>query len=291
MRAVVGYLRDMFEMSERRACRALGFLRSTCRYMVRRDLGLVLRARLKQLAAERPRFGYRRLCDQLRRQGLVVNHKRVHRLYRLEGLQVRKRRRKRVAAALRRHLEPVTQPNQEWSLDFMSDTLASGRVFRTLNVLDDCTRECLAIEVDTSLPGVRVARVLDRIVAERGLPQRLLMDNGPELSGQALDRWAYQHGVELHFIRPGHPVENAYVESFNGKFRDECLNMHWFSDLRDARIQIEIWRRDYNEVRSHSSLGRIPPAEFAARFAGLRAPTAPPARKIVKVISSPGLSQ
>jgi len=151
-------------------------------------------------------------------------------------------------------------------MDFMSDTLGTGRVFRTVNIVDDFTRECLAIEVDTSLPGLRVIRVLERLAAERGLPRRLVVDNGPEFASRAVDQWVYDRGIELHFIAPGRPMENAFVESFNGRFRDECLNQHWFTSLGDARRTIEEWRIDYNDVRPHGSLGRIPPAAFAARF-------------------------
>jgi putative transposase len=247
MRAVVDFLRETFTFSERHACRLVGLLRSTYRYAVQTDVqGTRLRARLRELAAERPRYGYRRLCDLLRLGGEVVNHKRIHRLYRLEGLQVRRRRRKRVAATQRKPLPVAVRPDQEWSMDFTADTLGDGRAFRTLNIVDDCTRECLAIEVDTSLPGQRVTRVLDAISSRRAYPKRLVMDNGPEFTGRALDRWAYEHHVELHFIRPGKPVENAYAESFNGKFRDECLNEHWFGGLVDARRTIEACRTVLN---------------------------------------------
>jgi putative transposase len=172
--------------------------------------------------------------------------------------------------------------NHQWSMDFMRDTLASGRVFRTLNVVDDASRECLAIEVDTSLSGLRVGRVLDRVARWRGYPKRIVLDNGPEFTGKALDQWAYERGVELAFIRPGKPMENGLVESFNGRFRDECLNLHWFIGLEDARRRIESWRLDYNHVRPHSSLGNAVPS-LAAREAGLRstlstsAPPPPPA--------------
>ena len=175
-------------------------------------------------------------------------------------------------------------------MDFMSDTLGSGRVIRTLNIVDDFTRECLAIEVDTSLPGPRVVRVLERLVAERGLPRRVVVDNGPEFASRVVDQWVYDRGIELHFIAPGRPMENAFVESFNGRFRDECLNQHWFTSLGDARRTIEDWRIDYNDVRPHGSLGRIPPATFAARFAELQAPPAPSAPQTSEDQISPGLS-
>ncbi len=289
-RAVVVYLEKAYEMTQRRACRVIGILRSSCRYASRRADEKELRECLVKLAAERPRYGYRRLCDLLRRERLI-NHKRVHRLYRAEGLTVKRRRRKRVAAAQRKPLAAPSAPNREWSMDFMSDTLANGRVLRTLNIVDDFTRECLAIEVDTSLPGLRVVRVLERLAEERGLPQRIIVDNGPEFASRVLDQWVYDQGIELHFIAPGRPMENAFVESFNGRFRDECLNQHWFTSLGDARRTIEEWRVDYNDVRPHGSLGRIPPAIFAARFAEFQAPAAPSTPRISKVQTSLGLSQ
>lgn len=288
-RAVVGFLQESYELSQRRACTALGFLRSTCRYLCRRRDNVKLRARLKELALKRPRFGYRRLWTLLRRERIAVNHKRVHRLYREEGLQVRRRRRKRTSAVRNPLLAP-SRPNERWSIDFMRDTLGDARTFRTFNVVDDLTRECPAIEVAKSIPGARVTRVLEQIAAERGYPNQLVMDNGPEFTSQALDEWAYMNSVELHFITPGRPVENAYIESFNGKFRDECLNEHWFSTLDDARRTIEEWRRDYNEERPHSALGGMPPREYAAQFANLRAPSAPSGPQTLEVISSPGLS-
>jgi len=289
-RAVVGFLQESYELSQRRACAALGFLRSTCRYLCRRRDNAKLRERLKELAQKRPRFGYRRLWVLLRRERIAVNHKRVHRLYREEGLQVRRRRRKRISA-VRNPLVAPSRPNERWSIDFMRDTLGDARTFRTFNVVDDLTRECPAIEVAKSIPGARVTRVLDQIATERGYPSRLVMDNGPEFISQALDEWAYRHGVELHFITPGRPVENAYIESFNGKFRDECLNEHWFSTLDDARRTIEDWRRDYNEERPHSALGGLPPREYAAQFANLRAPSAPSGPQTLEVNSSSRLSQ
>lgn len=287
---MVGFLQESFELSQRRACAALGFLRSTCRYLCRRRDNVKLRERLRELAHKRPRFGYRRLWVLLRRERIAVNHKRVHRLYREEGLQVRRRRRRKRISEVRSPLLAPSRPNERWSIDFMRDTLGDARVFRTFNVVDDLTRECPAIEVAKSIPGARVTRVLDQIATERGYPSRLVMDNGPEFISQALDEWAYRHGVELHFITPGRPVENAYIESFNGKFRDECLNEHWFSTLDDARRTIEDWRRDYNEERPHSALGGMPPREYAAQFANLRAPSAPSGPQTLVVNSSPGLS-
>ena len=250
-------------MSERRACAVLGFPRSSCRYVSKRRPLHELTQELRDHAATRPRFGYRRLHVLLRRAGWHVNHKRIYRLYRAEGLAVRRKKRRRLAAGLRVVLPTPSAPNQRWSMDFVSDQLATGRRFRTLNIVDDCTRECVAIELDTSLGGARVVRVLHRLLETRGRPAVIVCDNGPEFSGRALDLWAHQAGVRIQFIRPGKPVENAFVESFNGKFRDECLNEHWFSDLGDAREKVEAWRRDYNEVRPHSSLDNITPKEYS----------------------------
>jgi putative transposase len=263
-RQAVGFLRSEFEYSERRACKLLGHARSSNRYLPRRPVVQGLLDELRKHAVERPRFGYRRLHLLLQRRGWRVNHKRVYRLYRAEGLAVRRKKRKRIAAGLRVVLPAPTRRNERWSMDFVHDTLASGRKFRTLNIVDDLTREALAIEVDTSLGGHRVVRVLERLVAVRGLPLVIVSDNGPEFTGRALDGWAYKAGVKLHFIRPGKPTENAYAESFNGKFRDECLNEHWFLDLDDARTKIEAWRVDYNEVRPHSSLANATPKEYSS---------------------------
>lgn len=274
-REVVRYATEIHDLSQRRACGLIGMGRSSYVYQPRRPRDETLRVRLGELAAARPRYGYRRLHLLLRREGNVVNHKRIYRLYREDGLTVRRRRRKRIAASARRPLPVPTRVNERWSIDFMADTLADGRSFRTFNVVDDLSRECPAIEVDTSIPGARVVRVLDGIAAERGYPETIVLDNGPELAGKVLDAWAYRHDVQLHFIRPGKPNENAYVESFNGKFRDECLNEHWFTGLSDARFTIETWRRDYNQVRPHSSLGGRTPEEFARQAAGLRSATPP----------------
>jgi putative transposase len=242
----------------------VGISRSTARYESRRSGDQELRERLRQLAGEWRRFGYRRLHVLLGRQGEVVNHKRVYRLYREEGLTVRKRRRKRVSRAERLPLAVPTAANQLWCLDFMQDALWWARKFRLLTVVDVYTRESLAIEVDTSLSGARVARVLDRVITERGAkPDEIVLDNGPELTSKALDQWAYERGVRLHFIEPGRPQQNGYIESFNGHFRDECLNEHWFLSLAHARETIEEWRSEYNQRRPHSALGNLTPLEFA----------------------------
>jgi len=262
---VVAYLQAHHQFSQRRACRLVQCHRATVRYRPRVAEPDPVRARLRTLAAERPRFGYRRLTVLVRREYGAVNHKRVYRLYRQDGLAVRRRGRKRVARTTR----PVPPPPRAgllWAMDFMQDVLADGRTFRTLNVVDLCTRECLAIEVDTSLPGRRVARVLDHLCERHGRPAMIRVDNGPEFAGHALDAWAYRQGVQLDFIDPGKPMQNGYLESFNGKFRDECLNQHWFLDLADARQLIQTWRVDYNTVRPHSALGNLPPVVFARQL-------------------------
>jgi putative transposase len=221
-----------------------------------------IRDRLTALAQQRPRFGYKRLYVLLRREGIVVNLKRVYRLYREERLLVRPHRaRKRVAEPRVPRTTP-TQPNERWGMDFIHDACVDGRRFRCLTMVDEFTRECPRIDVDTSLPAARVIAALEQLATERGLPRSLIVDHGPEFISRALDIWAYRRGIALTFIRPGKPVENAYIESFHSRFRDECLSAHWFLDLADARFHIEHFRRDYNEVRPHSSLGNQTPAEF-----------------------------
>lgn len=267
-RQVVTHLMAAFQMSARRACKLVRLSRSRWHYELKRaDGDAVLRERLKVLATERPRFGYKRLHLLLRREGVVVNHKRVLRLYREERLAVRPHRgRKHAAVARVLPLSPPTRRNERWGMDFIHDSCENGRQFRSLTMVDELTRECPAIEVDTSLPAARVIGVLDELAAERGLPEVIVVDNGPEFISRALDVWAYRHGIELHFIRPGKPVENAYIESFHSRFRDECLNANWFRDVSDARFQIELWRRDYNNARPHTSLGGRTPVEYADKI-------------------------
>jgi putative transposase len=268
----VSHVEAEYEMSERHACRLLGLARSTGRYRARRsERDVALRAKLKELAAKRMRFGYRRLTALLVREGLVVNHKRVYRLYREEGLAMRIRQRRRIRWTGGVNSPMATRPNERWSIDFVSDCVSTGRVIRMLTVVDDCTRECPAIEVDSSLGGLRVRRVLDRIASERGLPEAIVLDNGPEFRGRALAAWSEERRVRLEFIQPGKPAQNAYAESFNGRLRDECLNANWFTSLSDARRKIESWRQDYNQQRPHSSLNYVPPVEFARTFVEMRA--------------------
>ena len=248
-------------LSERRACRLVGIHRSVARYKPRKEAPTKLLSRLRELASERRRYGYRRLTVMLRREGFVVNHKKVYRLYREEGLAVRRRKRKKLAGA-ERVIPPLPERrNQRWSMDFVQDGLADGRRIRVLTLVDNYSRECLALEVGTSLPGARVVRVLEQVSSIRGTPKTIVVDNGPEFAGKALDAWAYENGVGLHFIAPGKPVQNAYIESFNGKFRDECLNEHWFGSIAEAESVVEAWRQDYNTVRPHSSLGYRTPEQ------------------------------
>jgi putative transposase len=246
-----------------RACGLLQISRSLYRYRSRRPACTKLCERITEIAQAKRRYGYRRIYVRLRREGWAVNRKRVYRLYREAGLLVRRRKRKRIGLVERKPLPKPAAANISWSMDFVSDGLADGRRLRCLNIVDDCTRECVAIEVDTSITGTRVKAVLERLAETRGLPKSITVDHGPEFEGQVLDAWAYEHAVQLSFIRPGKPNENAYIESFNGKFRDECLNEHWFVTMAQARRIIEAWRIEYNTERTHSSLGDLTPQEFA----------------------------
>jgi len=254
---------DKIGLSQRKACTVATCNRKTFRRVLRRTDDAALLQRLQELAAERRRFGYRRLDVMLRRDGIVANHKRIYRVYAEAHLQVRKRLKRRVALGRGDVPPAVSMPNERWSLDFVHDTLQNARRIRALNIVDDFTREALAIEVDTSISGSRVARVLDRIAEERGLPKTIVMDNGTELTSLAMLAWAANHRVQLHYIAPGKPTQNAFVESFNGKFRDECLNDNVFTSIAEAREVIERWRVDYNECRPHRSLGQMTPSAFA----------------------------
>jgi putative transposase len=221
-----------------------------------------LRQKIRELAHQRRRFGCPRTHLLLRRQGILVNHKKTERIYREEGLSLRKRKRKKTTAMARIILPIPERQNERWSMDFVTDSLVTGRRFRALVIVDDCTRESPAIEVGTSLGGRRVAEVLDRLADSRELPDVITMDNGPEFTSRALDEWAYRRGVKLNFIRPGKPIENAYAESFIGRLRDECLNENWFISLKEAKEIIEKWRIDYNEARPHTSLAGLTPKEY-----------------------------
>lgn len=271
-REVVSFFRESWSISERRSCVLATAQRSSVRYRSRRVEDPRILSRLLELAALYPRYGYPMLTKKLRREGLRVNIKRIRRLYLREGLKIRaKPRKKLIAAAPREKAVAPDSPNRRWSMDFMRDALLTGKAFRTFNVLDDGSREALRIEVDFSMTAERVVRVLDEIAEERGYPKEIMVDNGPEFISKVLDAWAARHGVQLRFIRPGKPVENCFVESFNGTFRKDCLDAHWFADLGHARRIIEAWRDDYNNHRPHSGVGDLAPAEFAS----LRSPSAP----------------
>jgi len=266
-RAVVTYLQERREIGVTHACRLMEISRASCTYRSRRtERDAPVRVALRAAAAQHPRWGAPRLHWLLQRTGVVVNHKRTERLYRAEGLAVERRRRPRVPMGPRVvHAAPV-RPNERWSIDFVHDRLATGRAIRVLTIVDDCTRECPALEVDYSLPSARVIEALERAAGGRDLPAHLVCDHGSEFASRTFLSWAREQQITLDFIRPGKPVDNAYVESFNGKLRDECLNEQYFLDLTDARVHIERWRREYNRARPHSALGRLTPAEYAARF-------------------------
>jgi len=226
--------------------------------------------RLRELALARPRYGYRRLTILLRREGWHVNAKRVYRLYREEGLKVRVKRRKKLASYARVRPAAAKRVNERWSMDFVADSWSDGRRIRVLTIIDSFTRECLALKVAKSLPSQSVTETLNRVIEQRGAPRTIQVDNGTEFTSNHFDAWAYLRGINVDFIRPGKPVDNAHIESFNGRLRDECLNSKWFESLDDARQALQAWRRDYNQVRPHSSLGDMPPSAFAARIQGLQ---------------------
>ena len=266
-RVVVSTMRARHAVSERRVCRVLGFERTALRYLpIRPATDAPLRAKLRELAAVYPRWGVPRLHWRLQREGLRVNYTRVERLYRLEGLAVRRRERKRLAVP-RVPQRPVLAPNAEWGIDFVSDTLASGRRFRCFTVVDVCTHECLALVAAHSLPSMAVIEALAHVIEQRGAPVRLSLDNGSEFRSRAFDAWAADTHIELRFIQPGKPIQNAHIESFNGRLRDECLNSHWFLTLLDARFHLERFRQGYNTDRPARACWPLTPAEHADTFA------------------------
>jgi putative transposase len=272
----VRWLWNHFLVSQRRICELLNVAESSCRYMSRKN-DEELRTKLQEAAREKPRWGYRRLQFVLEQKGVRANHKRVYRVYREAGLMIRRRRRKSARGGLRASISRsmVSAANQEWALDFVHDAAESGRKFRVLSVIDVYTRECLTLEADTGFPSRRVTRELEEIMAERGMPEAIRCDNGPEFTSRHFLAWAMEKKIELVHIEPGKPVQNAHVESFHGKLRDECLNASWFGNLFEARVKIAVWKEEYNEERPHSSLGNVPPRVFARRIAALRSPTAP----------------
>jgi len=256
-------LRVCYEVSERRVCGVLSLSRTSCRYRSKADEQAALRIRLRDLAYARASYGYRRLHVLLQREGWQINHKRVYRLYKLEGLMMRpKRPRRHVTARRRMERVEAVRPNEDWSMDFMSDELFNGQRIRLLTLVDNFTRESLAIEVDTHLGGHRVVEILQHISLRRNLPRTIRIDNGPEFISKILDQWAYLNGVELDFSRPGRPTDNAFIEAFNGRLREECLNENWFLSLEDAREKVTAWREEYNRRRPHGSLGNLSPEEF-----------------------------
>jgi len=262
-REAVAHLRSLLGLSERRACRIAGADRKMIRYLAQRAPDTVLRGRLRDLANERRRFGYRRLFVLLRREGEPSGINRIYRLYREEGLTVRKRKARRKAVGTRAPILVEARPNARWSLDFVHDQFASGQRFRVLNVVDDVTRECLAAIPDTSISGRRVARELTALIERRGKPGMVVSDNGTELTSNAILRWCSEHKVEWHYIAPGKPMQNGFVESFNGRMRDELLNETMFRNLAHARVVIAAWAADYNTERPHSALDYQTPADYA----------------------------
>jgi len=290
-RDAAAYIENAHHVSERRACRLLGVGRSLVRYSFKRPPDTALRERLKNLAVERRRFGYRRLAIFLWREGFACNIKKIHRIYKEENLMVKRRKGRKKAIGTRQPLPKPDSINQVWSLDFMSDALTDGRRFRVLGVLDQCSRECLTIAADTSLPGLRVVRELDALVQKRGKPKVIISDNGPELTSKAVLIWAAHNGIDWHYIQPGKPQQNGYTESLNDKIRDECLNEHWFCNLPEARRIIEAWRQDYNHVRPHSSLNYLTPMEFVAAKNGAKKSGGSPPDHSLTVLIPPSITQ
>jgi len=260
----VKYITGSFGLSIRKACGLVSLSKSVFwyRHRPKKDDENIIRQKMKELAQKRTRFGCPRLHVLLRREGFMLNHKRTERIYQEEKLSLRRKRKRKNVSGMRLELPKPERINHIWSMDFVSDAITSSRKLKALTVVDEFTRKCHRIEVDTSINGMRVCRVLDEIGERAGLPEVIITDNGPEFAGKALDEWAYRNGIRLCPINPGKPVENAYIESFNGRFRDECLNENWFITLDHARQIIEEWRIDYNEVRPHSSLGNLTPEEF-----------------------------
>lgn len=269
-REAVAYVQETRSLSERRVCRLLGIVRGFVRYRSRRPSDAHLRERLRFHAAARPRFGCERLNIFLRREGIEYNIKKVHRIYKEENLQVKNRKGRKRALRERQPLPVPDAINQVWSLDFMSDSLSTGRRFRVLGVIDQCSRETVRVMADSSIPGLRVVRELEEAIRMRGAkPKAIISDNGPEFTSKSVIVWATEQEIEWHYIQPGKPQQNGFTESLNGKIRDEFLNMHWFSSLREVQIMLEEWRQDYNHVRPHSALGWLTPAAFAKKFAGV----------------------
>jgi len=264
-RKIIKYLLNEKNLSIRKSCRLIKLNRKNYKYISKKN-DENLTKKINYWAQKKKKYGYRRIHILLQRDGENVNHKKVYRIYKQENLSVRKPKRKKIKAMKRENILTPIMPNQLWTMDFVSDSLACGRKFRTLNILDVFTRRCLAIEVDTSLSGLRVARVLDEVVKRYGKPMIIRIDNGSEFTSKVFDAWAYQNKIGLDFIQPGRPTQNGFIESFNDKFRNECLNEHWFLTLNEARDLIEEFRQDYNDFRPHSSLNNLTPNEFLDKF-------------------------
>jgi putative transposase len=251
-------------VSARRACGLAGIQRATWYYKSQAKDQSALRMRIRDLAQARPRFGYERITVMLRREGWAVGRRRVHRLYCLEGLQLRMRRRRRKVISLHRGPTPApTAAHQYWAMDFVYDQLVSGKPFRVLTVIDKWSRESILLEADFSLNGRCLIEAFERLGPQHPLPRAITVDNGTEFTCKVVDEWTYNHGIHLDFIRPGRPTENGMIESFNGRLRDECLNVHAFESIEDARQKLEAWRNGYNQHRPHGSLGHLTPSEYA----------------------------
>lgn len=265
-RELATHLQQIYAVSMCRSCRVIRLDRKVYRYRSKRYDQGPLRVRIREIAESRVRYGCRRIHVLLRREGWVVNHKRVHRLYKLEGLNLRRKIRRHKSSTARTIRDMPTQANQAWTMDFVHDQLFNGKRIRFLTVVDVYTRECLVISVGQRLTGEDVVEAMHKISEHRTYPNQIFVDNGSEFCSKRLDHWAYQHQVMLVFSRPGKPTDNAFIESFNGSFRDECLNVHWFLSLEDAKMKVENWRQDYNLYRPHSGLNNLTPTEFSAKL-------------------------
>lgn len=261
-RSAMQSMMERCSLSQRRACLLLSLHRSVGRYKLRNKEEGLLKDKIISIARERKRFGYRRIHIMLKKEGVRVNHKRVYRLYSESGLKVLKRGGRKRALGSRLPIRSLNSPNERWSLDFVSDALADGRRIRILTIVDDFTRECLKMVVDTSLNSKRVIRELSSLLVNKGIPKAIISDNGTEFTSHAVLKWSQERGVDWQYIQPGKPMQNAYIESFNGKLRDECLNENWFLSLAEAKEIIERWRFDYNHARPHSSLKGLTPQQF-----------------------------
>lgn len=267
MRPVTTEVIATFGLSQRHACAITGINRNSYRYERKEEADDGLREKIKHLADKHVKYGYRMITLKLRQQKVLANHKRIERIYREEGLQLaRRRKNKKSGSVIRNEPDPVTRTNEEWAMDFVSDTLYDGGRFRVFNLIDTFSRMSLQQQARASISGIQVTQYLDQAVIEYGKPRRIRCDNGPEFAGKALDQWCYLHGVELYFIKPGKPTENCFIESFNGTFRDECLSTNWFLSVQEAQMIIDAWRKEYNEERPHGSLSGLTPIEFTRKL-------------------------